>query len=422
VCWDGTGDYLTIQAGIDAASPGDEVVVCDGVYTSIGNRDIDFRGKAITVRSENGPEACIIDCEFSGRGFIFQSGETRDSVLDGFTIRNGWAVSGGAIRCYGSGPPIANMILVDNHATAGAGGAIKCSSGGGPLIVNCIIGRNYAAEAGGGIVFGGSGGWARILNCLIFGNTAAGPGGGVYAQEWNTAGPRIGNSTIVGNVAGTQGGGVGMAFYTSLLISNCIIWNNDAASGPQLAVLHVPNRPPSTLTVMYSDVEGGAAAVAVDDGQTLIWGAGNVDVNPGFVDPSQEEYRLSWGSPCIDAGDDTSVPADTADLDGDGDVAERLPVDLAGAVRFADDPSTTDTGVPDLPDYSAVVDMGAYEFVPCLGDLDGSCDITLADLAILLAHYGQWGVGPAEGDLTGDSYVGLDDLALLLTSYGDSCR
>ncbi len=86
-------DQPTIQAGIDAAAAGDEVLVADGLYTGPGNRDVDFLGKAITVRSEYGPDNCIIDCQGSEmeqrRGFIFQNGEGRDSVLQGFTIRGG---------------------------------------------------------------------------------------------------------------------------------------------------------------------------------------------------------------------------------------------------------------------------------------------------------------------------------------------
>ncbi|MHC4501634.1 MAG: hypothetical protein ACYS21_21310 [Planctomycetota bacterium] len=69
--------FATIQKAIDSAFNGDTVIVADGTYTGPGNRDIDFLGKAITVRSESGPENCIIDCENSGRGFYFDDGEVK---------------------------------------------------------------------------------------------------------------------------------------------------------------------------------------------------------------------------------------------------------------------------------------------------------------------------------------------------------
>lgn len=82
-------DHSTIQAAIDAASGGDIVLVADGTYTGEGNKNLDFKGKAITVQSENGPESTIIDCENSGRGFYFNSEEGPNSIVSGFTITNG---------------------------------------------------------------------------------------------------------------------------------------------------------------------------------------------------------------------------------------------------------------------------------------------------------------------------------------------
>ena len=60
-------DYPTIQSAIDAAVDGDEVLVADGTYTGEGNKDLDFSGKAIAVRSMHGPETAIIDAEGAGR-------------------------------------------------------------------------------------------------------------------------------------------------------------------------------------------------------------------------------------------------------------------------------------------------------------------------------------------------------------------
>ncbi|MFQ6043234.1 MAG: hypothetical protein ACE5PV_20475, partial [Candidatus Poribacteria bacterium] len=105
-------DYDTIQAAIDDASDGDEIVVADGIYTGSGNKNIDLLGKAITVRSENGPENCIIDCENNGRGFFVHRGEGLDSVVKGFSIVNGSTAgkfpdnNGGGILCYSASPTI----------------------------------------------------------------------------------------------------------------------------------------------------------------------------------------------------------------------------------------------------------------------------------------------------------------------------
>ena len=57
-------DYPTIQAAIDAATDGDDVVIADGTHTGDGNTNLDTRGKAVTVRSVSGDlTACIMDCE-----------------------------------------------------------------------------------------------------------------------------------------------------------------------------------------------------------------------------------------------------------------------------------------------------------------------------------------------------------------------
>jgi hypothetical protein len=98
---DGTGDFASIREAIEAADSLDVIELTDGRFTGPGNRNLDFGGKAITLRSRSGnPQTCIIDCQGDAappgeprRGFVFRSGEGPQSVLRGITITNG--LSGG---------------------------------------------------------------------------------------------------------------------------------------------------------------------------------------------------------------------------------------------------------------------------------------------------------------------------------------
>ncbi len=79
---------------------------------------------------------------------------------------------------------------------------------------------------------------------------------------------------------------------------------------------------------------------------------GNLNTDPPFVDAEgpdglagtgDEDLRLRPGSPCIDAGNNDALPKDTADLDGDQNILEPLPLDLADSGRLVGD--TVDLGV-----------------------------------------------------------------------------
>jgi len=349
--------YPTIQTAIDAAVNGDEVVVVDGTYTGTGNRDIDFLGKAITVRSKNGPENCIIDCEGSPenahRGFYFHSGETLSSVLDGFTITGGHISSttpsdpigaAGAIYCDNSSPTIANNIILSNYAanfgaiycnnnsspliisnnildnsSHSGGGGICCRGGSSPTIVNNTISENHAGYGAGICVWGSS---PTIIGNIISNNSVSQQqtghsGGGIVClfycpaviqnnlikgniaydgggiSGYISSGPIITNNTIIGNMA-IRGGGIS-GEESSFTVINSILWNDS----PDEIDLDAS----STIDITYSDIQGG-------------WpGAGNIHADPLFVDAPNGDYHLLLDSPCIDAGDNTAVTSGT-DLDG----------------------------------------------------------------------------------------------------------
>ena len=205
----GNADFNTIQAAIDDSNDGDIVLVASGIYTGEGNRDIDFRGKTITVKSEDGPEACIIDCQGTEdnphRGFFFHSSEDANSILEGFTITNAYTIYptiGGGIYCDASSPCINNCIVSENSARLGGGIACKDSNA---VITDCIIIGNRAVTSNGGGIFCINAS-PHILDCLITENTALGNGGGVKCDYSNPTNTRC----VIRNNAAEAGGGVGI--------------------------------------------------------------------------------------------------------------------------------------------------------------------------------------------------------------------
>ncbi|GAH82429.1 unnamed protein product, partial [marine sediment metagenome] len=188
---DGPADFNNIQAAIEDANDGDVVEVQPGIYTGNGNRDIDFLGKAITVRSidphdPNIVAATVIDCNGAWmdghRGFHFHGGEDCNSVLSGLSIKNGlaWGEDGGGILIENSSPTIQNCVISDNSTyfagMGDLGGGICCKNSSNPVIVNCAINDN-SAGGGGGIFCWDS--TPKVVHCTVANNS----GGGVYCWQ-----------------------------------------------------------------------------------------------------------------------------------------------------------------------------------------------------------------------------------------------
>jgi len=288
-------NYPTIQEAINASVDGDEIVVADDVYTGVNNRNLDFAAglpfgdtRAITVRSANGPENCIIDCQGLGRAFFFYSGETGNSIVEGFTIRNGFDLDyGGAIECISifgapitTDPTISNCIIYDCLASTYDGGAIDCYNSE-PNIIDCIIYNNEAGAddgRGGGIECYNS--TPAIINCLIYGNTAGRYGGAIDCYN---SSPIITNCTIVDNSTTYNSSGVYANGSSSPLMTNCIVWGNG------------------------DDVAGAAMATysCIEDGD---FGLGNISDDPMFRTGPLGDYYLTQppcqlaGNNCVDGG------------------------------------------------------------------------------------------------------------------------
>ncbi|MHC4477304.1 MAG: S8 family serine peptidase, partial [Planctomycetota bacterium] len=197
-------EYSTIQRAIDVSWDGGTVWVADGNHTGQGNRDIDFGGKAITVRSENGPNNCIIDCNGSEsenhRGFYFYNSEDPCLVLEGFTITNGWAREGGGILCRHSSPTIRNCLIAYNFARHGGG---LFHMGGSPVLTDCIFRENSAEGSGGGMHL--EHGNTILSDCTFSSNSAGDYGGGMAAADCTVM---LTYCTFNKNSVGARGGAV----------------------------------------------------------------------------------------------------------------------------------------------------------------------------------------------------------------------
>ncbi|MBT5382164.1 MAG: DUF1565 domain-containing protein [Phycisphaerae bacterium] len=149
-------DYTTIQAAVDAASNGDEILVAPGTYTGTGDEVVDTLGKAITIKASGTPEETIIDGEGARRVVQCAGGEGADTIIEGFTITGGSAdYNGGGIYCYNSSPTITDCTISGN--TADYGGGIYCNYYSSATITGCTISGNTATNSGGGIFcWGGS--------------------------------------------------------------------------------------------------------------------------------------------------------------------------------------------------------------------------------------------------------------------------
>lgn len=281
---DGTGDAPTIQAGIDSASHGDEVILMNGTYRGDGNRNIDFIGKAIIVRSaSNDPSLCIIDggaevITANIRGIIFESGEDSCSVLQGIRVIK----MNSGVSCSNNSAPIINYCeIIDNMSIGGIGRSnpifrnchfednsskLHCTNSspsftdcyfignsdedGGtvfvglsyPSFTRCTFSQNrtgavnihwssptfidclFENNSGGGLLIGSAG--VTLSNCIFRGNTHV-HGGAI--SFYNSSG-EIDSCIFENNVSSDYGGAIFFDKSTSM-INNCSFSHNEANYG-----------------------------------------------------------------------------------------------------------------------------------------------------------------------------------------------
>jgi len=350
------------------------IIVLDGVYTGIGNYDINTLGLAVKIKSQNGPKNCIIDCNSLGKGFIIQNGEGLDTVIDGFTIIEGYADEcAGAIDCNNGSPTINNCIIEGNYASW-SGGAIFCQDSDAE-ITNCTITDNFCEASGAGIC--GVRGFPVIKNCLITNNDGYFSGGASSVYDCNMT---IINCTIADNVAShpyLSTGGV-YCWQGDANIVNTIVWNNNSPGSEQIEFF-MDNE---VCKVSYSDIQIGDS--------NLVWeGTGNLNDDPCFAAPKFGDYHLK-----STAGRWAQILDPAADLNND-DIVNQL-------------------------DLGIFVENWLYTGEEIYLDLYRYESIDFKDFAVLASNWLEDGL--LDADFDDNNFVDLADLGIFAEYWLDTGR
>lgn len=252
------------------------------------------------------------------------------------TISNSACHGGGAVydsgTNSGASSTYVNCTFANNYAR-GAGGASWSWGNSAPSYINCTFRGNGTNGQGGAIGMYGVN--SKIVNCLFTGNTAYG-GAALYIDYFCS--PSIVNCTFSGNVAVNGGGVMWCDYGATPIITNSILWGNSAMFEHEIYI--DPYSAASVPVISHSNIQGKFDAAPNNDG--------NFSADPKFMDAAHGNFRLLGASPCKDAGDDTALPVDAVDIDGDHNITEPNPFDVDGRTRLV----------------GGHVDIGAFERQP----------------------------------------------------------
>lgn len=469
----------TIQAGIDAASNGDVVLVAPGTYAEAVN----FNGKAITVASTDGAAVTIIDATGLDASVVKLTSNLDagvSSVLRGFELTGGRGSHGsggsahirfgGGVHISGNGDSQVLDCVIHGNSVDTVAGESSCNGGGvyistnaagSPtvLLQNCQIFENTAMGGSSGGAGGGVAGGTTVhfVDCTIKQNKSSWVGGGLELGTSSTF--TFLNCRIEGNETGggTNAGGAGLRAISSsvTMVNTSIVRNVTHATTsilPNTSGFLAVCTPPTLINCtiadnviegpLAADAAGGVYYVVPSQGcgsgsltmrNTVVYG--NTGAEIGGPAPKSVQYSCVEGG-FAGTGNTSASPAFVDPADGDYRLAPASPCRDAGDRSFlpADafdldaDMNALETLSRDAAGFRRIVngqvDIGAYEWQrSCSADVSpsspGIAGDGVTDIDDLFVVINGW--GPCDqcvADVNGDDQADIDDLFLVINAWG----
>ncbi|WP_207886630.1 Ig-like domain-containing protein [Pseudomonas sp. 30_B] len=400
--WARSGDRITFDLDPVLAGNQGGTITLNGTQLDIHYSNLKIDGDLnddgvadVTISANHGSRVMAVGSSLSGveiTGLTLTQGTTgagggglyvntgsnvtlRDSVISNNTDTGG---GGGGLYATASTVTVINSTISGNTSNTFGGGIRVVSAGGGLNLINSTVTGNTTTGTGahgGGLQFGGTNPLV-IINSTFSGNAALGAssfGGGIRITSGTSF---LYNVTVVGNAATSSGGGIN-ANGTDTFV-NTVVAGNTSGAGATAAVGGSPLATGGSADDVGGSVEvatnsyfGSNVSITINNGSLNNQGTaslllGNLVNNGGTL----LTHKPLAGSALLHAGSSAALPADTFDLDGDGNTSEALPIDSIGNARAA----------------GSSVDIGAVQAnaAPVLSNLNGGGSYTEGGVAIVI--------------------------------------
>jgi hypothetical protein len=280
----GSGDHTAINPAISAASSGDTILVMPGTYTGLDNKNWDFEGRSLVIRSTDGAATTIIDCEGSNGITSTSPGEMGPaSVIEGLTLTRGnqyvgglvylWDTSpafidcifsdsnsyyGGALYVHDATPSFTGCIFTGNASEHGGAAQIELAS---PTFSHCEFNSNTSSGEAGGVdvIWDAS---PSFTDCIFYDNSAVTNGGGLRCYD--NSSPALTRCDFIENTASLRGGGAFCDSTSAPEISYCEFWTNTGTVGGGLACEGNSSPAVSSTAFIANDGGNGGGGVYAD--------------------------------------------------------------------------------------------------------------------------------------------------------------